>query len=40
MALEAAAAKDEEEAAAELAAIGEEVEAPAKKKRGKAVASE
>jgi recombination protein RecA len=38
-ALEATAAKDEEEAAAELAAIGEEVEAP-KKKRGKAAASE
>jgi recombination protein RecA len=30
-----AAAKEEEEAAAELAAIGEEVETPAKKKRGK-----
>jgi recombination protein RecA len=38
-ALEAAAAKDEEEAAAELAAVGVEVEvAPAKKKRGKAAA--
>jgi recombination protein RecA len=37
-ALEAAAAKDEEEAAAELAAIGEEVETPTKKKRGKAAA--
>jgi recombination protein RecA len=36
-ALEATAAKDEEEAAAELAAIGEEVESP-KKKRGKAAA--
>lgn len=37
-ALEAAAAKDEAEAAAELAAIGEEVEATPKKKRGKAAA--
>jgi recombination protein RecA len=37
-ALEATAAKDEEEAAAELAAIGEQVEAPVKKKRGKAAA--
>ena len=37
--LEAAAEKDEEEAAAELAAIGEEVESP-KKKRGKAAAAE
>lgn len=36
-ALEATAAKEEEEAAAELAAIGEEVESP-KKKRGKAAA--
>jgi recombination protein RecA len=35
--LEATAAKEEEEAAAELAAIGEEVESP-KKKRGKAAA--
>jgi recombination protein RecA len=34
-ALEAAAAKDEAEAAAELAAIGEEVETTPKKKRGK-----
>jgi recombination protein RecA len=39
-ALEAAAEKDEEEAAAELAAIGEEVEAPSKKKRSKAAAAE
>jgi recombination protein RecA len=39
-ALEAAAAADEEEAAAELAALGEEVESPAKRKRTKAVASE
>jgi recombination protein RecA len=39
-ALEATAAKDEEEAAAELAAIGEQVEAPAKKRRGKAAAAE
>lgn len=40
-ALEATAAKEEEEAAAELAAIGEEVpEAAPKKKRGKAAASE
>jgi recombination protein RecA len=39
VALEATAAQEEEEAAAELAAIGEEVEAP-KKKRGKAAASE
>jgi recombination protein RecA len=37
LALEATAAKDEEEAAAELAAIGEEVEAP-RKKRSKAAA--
>jgi recombination protein RecA len=39
VALEATAAQEEQEAAAELAAIGEEVEAP-KKKRGKAAASE
>jgi recombination protein RecA len=39
-ALEAAAAADEEQAAAELAALGEEVESPAKRKRAKAVASE
>jgi recombination protein RecA len=39
-ALEAAAAVDEEQAAAALAALGEEVEAPAKRKRAKAVASE
>jgi recombination protein RecA len=39
-ALEAAAAADEEQAAAELAALGEEVEAPSKRKRTKAVASE
>ena len=39
-ALEAAAAEDEEQAAAELAALGEEVEVPGKRKRGKAVASE
>jgi recombination protein RecA len=39
-ALEATAAKDEEEAAAELAAIGEQVEAPAKKRRSKAAAAE
>ena len=37
-ALEATAAKDEAEAAAELAAIGEEVEMTPKKKRGKAAA--
>jgi recombination protein RecA len=37
VALEATAAKEEEEAATELASIGEEVEAP-KKKRGKAAA--
>ncbi len=37
-ALEATAAKEEEEAAAELAAIGEQVEMPTKKKRGKAAA--
>jgi recombination protein RecA len=39
-ALEAAAAADEEQAAAELAALGAEVEAPGKRKRAKAVASE
>jgi recombination protein RecA len=39
-ALEAAAAADEEQAAAELAALGEQVEAPAKRKRAKAVATE
>ena len=39
-ALEASAAKEEEEAAAELAAIGEEVPETPKKKRGKAAASE
>jgi len=37
-ALEAAAEKEEEEAAAELAAVGAEVDAPAKKRRGKAAA--
>jgi len=39
-ALEAVAAKEEEEAAAELAALGAEVEGPAKRKRAKAVAGE
>jgi recombination protein RecA len=39
-ALEAVAAKEEEEAAAELAALGAEVESPAKRKRAKAVVTE